>query len=212
MFAKTMTHAAGLGLLMLVLAATACGPDKDNSGEAPMPEPENVDAFLRAKIDEQGIEPMTAPEPEPEAKVELGRALFFDKVLSGNRDTSCASCHHPTKMTTDELPLGAGTGARVEEDTRFIGEDREWIPRNATDLYNRGHQDWETMFWDNRVRTTEEGHVLTPAGSRLPPGLDNVLAAQAMFRSPRETRCVAIGATPTFTASRTSSRQPSTVS
>ena len=27
--------------------------------------------------------------------VELGRMLFFDKVLSGNRNISCATCHHP---------------------------------------------------------------------------------------------------------------------
>jgi mono/diheme cytochrome c family protein len=25
--------------------------------------------------------------------VELGRALFFDKILSGNRDIACATCH-----------------------------------------------------------------------------------------------------------------------
>ena len=30
-----------------------------------------------------------------EAKVELGRMLFFDKILSGNQTISCATCHHP---------------------------------------------------------------------------------------------------------------------
>ena len=35
----------------------------------------------------------------------LGEALFFDKVLSGNRDISCASCHHPTLGTDDDLAL-----------------------------------------------------------------------------------------------------------
>mgnify|MGYP000700583640 CR=1 FL=1 len=28
-------------------------------------------------------------------KVELGRMLFFDKILSGNRNISCSTCHHP---------------------------------------------------------------------------------------------------------------------
>ena len=28
-------------------------------------------------------------------KVELGRLLFFDKILSGNKNISCATCHHP---------------------------------------------------------------------------------------------------------------------
>jgi cytochrome c peroxidase len=172
-------------LAAALLAGVACGPENpgDNNGEDEQQEidPANADEFLRAKIDEQGIEPMTAPPEQPDAKVELGRALFFDRLLSGNKDTSCASCHHPTKMTSDELPLGAGTKARIEGEDRFIGEDREWIPRNATELYNRGHEDWNTMFWDNRIRTTDGGHFLTPAGSRLPDGLDSVLAAQAMF-------------------------------
>ena len=25
----------------------------------------------------------------------LGRDLFFDPILSGNRNISCATCHHP---------------------------------------------------------------------------------------------------------------------
>jgi cytochrome c peroxidase len=29
-----------------------------------------------------------------EAKVELGRLLMFDKILSGNKNISCATCHH----------------------------------------------------------------------------------------------------------------------
>jgi cytochrome c peroxidase len=171
--------------LVSLSAGLACGPQKPENGddgeEHTDIDPENADEFLRAKIDEQGIEPLAPAKDHPDAKVELGRALFFDRILSGNKDTSCASCHHPSKMTSDELPLGAGTKARIEGDERFIGDDREWIPRNATDLYNRGHEDWDTMFWDNRIRTTDGGHILTPAGSRLPDGLDGLLAAQAMF-------------------------------
>ena len=43
-------------------------------------------------------------------KVELGRLLFFDKIVSGNQNISCASCHHPNLATTDgiALPLGEG--------------------------------------------------------------------------------------------------------
>ena len=36
--------------------------------------------------------PVAAQDP---ALVDLGRSLFFDKVLSGNRDVSCATCHSP---------------------------------------------------------------------------------------------------------------------
>jgi len=32
---------------------------------------------------------------QPPALVDLGQALMFDKVLSGNRDIACATCHNP---------------------------------------------------------------------------------------------------------------------
>lgn len=43
--------------------------------------------------------PLTYKNPEnnpssPE-KIELGRLLFYDPILSGKKDVSCASCHHP---------------------------------------------------------------------------------------------------------------------
>ena len=41
-----------------------------------------------------------------EAKVELGRSLFFDKILSGNQNDSCASCHHPMAWSGDGLAFG----------------------------------------------------------------------------------------------------------
>jgi len=33
------------------------------------------------------------------AKVELGKALFYDKILSGNGNIACATCHHPLTGT-----------------------------------------------------------------------------------------------------------------
>jgi len=40
-----------------------------------------------------------------EAKEALGKFLFFDKVLSGNRNIACATCHHPLTGTGDGLSL-----------------------------------------------------------------------------------------------------------
>lgn len=39
-----------------------------------------------------------------EKRIELGRLLFFDPVLSSGNRSSCASCHHPDKAFTDGLP------------------------------------------------------------------------------------------------------------
>src|SRR5262245_20572874 len=36
-----------------------------------------------------------ADSPVTEEKIRLGRLLFFDPVLSGDNDISCATCHHP---------------------------------------------------------------------------------------------------------------------
>lgn len=46
------------------------------------------------------------------AVVELGRMLFFDKELSGNRNISCATCHSPVIATIDGLSTNIGTGGR----------------------------------------------------------------------------------------------------
>jgi cytochrome c peroxidase len=58
----------------------------------------------------------------PDARIELGRLLFFDKLLSGNRNISCATCHHPTHGTSNspasrmgEAALGLGLEHQVQE-------------------------------------------------------------------------------------------------
>ncbi len=120
------------------------------------------------------------PVPDP-AKVELGRMLFFDKILSGNKDISCATCHHPGLKSGDELTLSIGVGGEGLGTSRRMGDGRERIPRNSPEIFNRGAAEWHTMFWDGRVaRSTSKGFD-TPADEKLPQGLENVLAAQAMF-------------------------------
>ncbi len=43
-----------------------------------------------------------------DAKVELGKFLFYDKILSGNKNISCATCHHALTDTGDGLSLPVG--------------------------------------------------------------------------------------------------------
>jgi len=122
-----------------------------------------------------------------EAKIELGRQLFFDKILSGNLNISCATCHHPFAGTGDglALPIGEGGGGLgVTRDTGF-GSDavHERVPRNAPALFNLGAREFTRMFHDGRIQPndTMPNGIESPAGFDLPEGLDNVLAAQAMF-------------------------------
>lgn len=139
------------------------------------------DDELALLLSKSGVAPLDlGPMPDP-ALVRLGEALFFDKELSGNRDISCATCHHPDFAGGDGLPLSFGTGGHGLGPDRVPGQDRELIPRNAPELFNRGSPAWSTMFWDGRVKFNEVYDLDTPVGNGLPDLLQTVLAAQAMF-------------------------------
>ncbi len=124
--------------------------------------------------------------PDP-AKVELGKVLFFDKILSGNKNISCATCHHPFTGTSDGLSLPVGEGGSGVSVARNTGEGKhtihERVPRNSPAIFNLGAKEYKVMFHDGRVATdpSQPSGFLSPAGSNLPQGLDNPLAAQAMF-------------------------------
>lgn len=140
-----------------------------------------LDQQLQAIIAQSSLQPLGAPAPANPALVALGQALFFDKELSGNRDTSCATCHHPQLATGDQLLLSVGAGGAGFGPDRILGQNRSFVSRHATDLFNRGLPQWQTMFWEGRVQGSPAEGFHTPAGAYLPDGLDSVLAAQAMF-------------------------------
>lgn len=169
---KSRGKALTAALLVLGFIA-GCGDD-----DSPPP---TTDQQLRAAIQTAKI---TALDPGPKpaaAKVALGRVLMFDKELSGNRDTSCATCHHPLMHTADAQSVSIGTGGRGLGPTRILGVDRSLIPRNAPEVFNRGATLWTTMFWDMRVAGSVTAGFTSPAQNALPDGLDSVLAVQAMF-------------------------------
>lgn len=121
------------------------------------------------------------------AEVMLGKALFFDKILSGNQNVSCATCHHALTDTGDGLSLPIGEGGRGLGVTRDTGSGLdavvERVPRNAPPVFNLGADSFSVMFHDGRVSadSSQPSGFKTPAGDSLPAGLNNALAAQAMF-------------------------------
>ena len=181
---------AWIFVLASAILLSACG--QSGAGLEPSGTPDDaLHNELQAVLAREGVtplEPGSAPDP---AKVALGRALFFDPILSGNKDISCATCHHPVLGTGDALALSFGTGGRGLGGDRVMGEGREFVPRNAPELFNRGASAWRSVFWDSRIEVLNsykggavpfgEGWLVTPAGESLPDGLDSVLAAQAMF-------------------------------
>ena len=120
------------------------------------------------------------------AKEELGRLLFFDKILSGNQDIACATCHHPLTGTSDGLSLPLGNGGvglgpmrRPDGSARGVNER---IPRNAPALFNLGAREFKVLFHDGRLETdpTQPGGFHSRDRLPIPRRLDNVLAAQAL--------------------------------
>jgi cytochrome c peroxidase len=176
-----MRKYASIGAALIYLAA--CGGKDTGGGLTPPPPPPTLDAQLRASLQQWGAIPIgavTAPSP---ALVDLGKSLFFDKVLSGNRDVACATCHSPFNHTADALSLSIGTGGTGVGTARTLGAGRQFTPRNAPSLINTGLGAFY-IFWDGRVSDLggQQNKVFkTPAGTALPPGLTSVLAAQAMF-------------------------------
>lgn len=124
--------------------------------------------------------------PSP-AMVKLGRLLFFDKILGGNENVSCATCHHPLADTGDGLSLPIGEGGRGLGMIRDTGTGpdavHERVPRNAPPVFNLGAFEFIFMFDDGRVALdpSHPSGFATPAGDDLPTGLQTPLAAQAMF-------------------------------
>jgi cytochrome c peroxidase len=162
---------------MLVVGTTAC----ERSSVADPGLDATLDAELRQTLGAWGAVPIGPVAQQSPALVDLGQALFFDKLLSGNRDISCASCHEPSLHASDGLTLAVGTGGTGSGASRTLGAGREFVPRNAPSLLNQG-LGFFYLFWDGRVN--EEGgpsRFRTPAGAQLPSGLDNLLAAQAML-------------------------------
>lgn len=139
------------------------------------------DVELAYLLERADVSPLTnPPAPTPEL-VKLGEALFWDPELSGNRDISCATCHHSNHATGDDLSVSIGTHGIGLGPLRQEGAIRELVPRNAQPLFNLGYEDWDIFFWDGRVFEDPETGFHTPASDRLPDGLDSLLAAQAMF-------------------------------
>jgi len=127
--------------------------------------------IVRQLAASRGIVPLDAPPRVRPALARLGQALAFDKVLSGNRDISCTTCHLPAFATGDGRSLSVGQGATGLGPAR-IHPTGVFIPRNAPPLFNLSAM--RHLFWDGRVAVDGAGNFSTPAGSQLTPAMTRV--------------------------------------
>ena len=167
--------------VLALAAAAACDGPSISDPPVPREQPSQLDLTLRSEIGFWGPLPIGPVPVQNPAMVELGRSLFFDRILSGNRDVSCATCHDPAAALTDGMRIAVGTGGTGATAQRTLGAGRQFVPRNAPSLLNQGIGHFYSL-WDGRVN--EEGGPGTlrpPPGVVFPAGLSSILAAQAML-------------------------------
>lgn len=112
---------------------------------------------------------MSSPDnPETEAKVKLGRILYYDPRLSANQKISCNTCHPLNAYGAESEPVS--TGHKNQKGTR-----------NAPTVYNAaGHF---VQFWDGRAPTVEEqakGPITNPVKMAMPSNAAAVQVIQSM--------------------------------
>jgi cytochrome c peroxidase len=183
---KTCVAAAILvGPLMYCADESATAPATTASRHATVPPaPGTVTpALVRQLAAARGVVPLPPRPYVRPALARLGQALAFDKILSGNRDISCTTCHLPEFATGDGRSLSIGQGGTGIGPARRMPSGI-FIPLNAPPLFNV----WAMrhLFWDGRVEINPHGHLSTPAGGQLSRDMRRVLefgpaSALAMF-------------------------------
>ena len=127
-------------------------------------------------------------------QIDLGRYLFFDSILSADRDLSCAHCHHPDFSMSDGRARSSGRHGSGVGPARTGGAE---LPRAAPTLWNMAFQ--KQFFWDGRaatledqvitVLTTEEEMGLSP--EQLVETLNTIPAYRQLFRQAFEVESIA---------------------
>ncbi|MFN0086493.1 MAG: parallel beta-helix domain-containing protein [Blastocatellia bacterium] len=94
---------------------------------------------------------LRAANPTTPERAELGRLLYFDPILSGNNEQSCATCHHP------DLGFSDGRGRSMGFGGAGLGAERAGgivVRRGAPTIWNAAFN--HKQFWDGRAEDLED--------------------------------------------------------
>lgn len=178
----------------VVLAAGLVGPaclvedtTADKSSTLSGEERSGLVAQVRQQAAEHDVDPIPPAPDVRDELFELGQKLAFDKILSGNKNIACMSCHFPSEpfSTGDNRHLALGEGG-VDLGGNRLGGGVE--PRNSQPLFNL--HALNAMFWDMRVEIAPDSEgppqLRTPADEELTQAMQDVFefgaaSAQAMF-------------------------------
>lgn len=117
------------------------------------------------------------PQPAPlgvaasDQEIELGRFMFYNKLLSADGTVSCATCHDPRKGWGDGLPLAVGIGNQVGTRNSPTLINVSWVP---------------LVFWDGRTVSTT-AQALLPISNPIEMGRQTEQQAVARLNRDPET-------------------------
>jgi cytochrome c peroxidase len=111
---------------------------------------------------------LEADNPFTREKVELGRMLFYDPILSLDSSISCATCHFQALAFSDTVPLSRGFDGRLGN-------------RNAPPLFNLA---WHPYFNKDGGTPTIELQMFVPIQDENEMNHNLVPAAERLARNP----------------------------
>jgi cytochrome c peroxidase len=145
---KALGWAVALGLS---LAAGGCGGG--DGDEASSPSTTTSSGYSESLPPGFPTPKESVDNPLTDAKIELGRHLFYDPRMSVNQTMACASCHQPARAFSDGRPTSIGA----------TGENH---PRNAMSLSNVVYN--ATFNWANPGLATLHAQALIPMFGEFP--------------------------------------------
>jgi len=138
-------------LLLLVISCTTKNA-RESTSESSQTTSENSALVQQAN---KLLAPIPDEVPNPnnklnQAKIELGKKLYYDTRLSRSNTISCNSCHNLATYGVDNNPTSMGHGWQLG-------------PRNAPTVLNAALH--ISQFWDGRAKDVEEqakGPIMNP--------------------------------------------------
>lgn len=152
-------------LLFVIFLITSCG--------------ERVES-VDDRIAQLKLETLPAPKspdnnPSSATKEILGKYLFYDPILSGEKDIACVTCHLPSRGYADGIDLSIGVGGRGFGPNRLdysngripiLGRNSPTIINTAFNGMITSSQNYDPllgiMFWDGRRKSLESQCIGPP--------------------------------------------------